>query len=1275
MSSKFMRRFLSLFGISALLIASASAQVTTTGSLSGVVVDPSGATIPGATLTVTEPSTGFTQSVTASATGVYTFPALQPGTYQLQATAKGFANAIYSSVVIEAARPTNVRVQLKVGTTSETVTVSAQGQVLDTSSATLATTLDQEAVQNLPLNGMDALPLAELMPGAISAEGNDRYTTYNGLPAASINISVDGTNDNFQRFRTSTTGFFTGAPLRLGSVDEMTVSTSDLSAEAGAEGSTTVRVITKRGTNAYHGKALWWTTNSYFNANDYLNNALGINKPSSHLNDYVGEIGGPVIKNKLFFFGHFEWQPNPNAFANSTQVLTSAAQAGNFTYMGTDNALHTVNVLNLASSNGFTSTPNSVTGGMLTQINSFLSRGTLSPGTFSTGNFATPVTQTLSWIQPITFRNWWPTARGDWQISPKLSYHGSWDSQWFTITAVPNYPGASIAGGGWWSNYFTMTHGFDWTITPTLLNQARFGILETREEFNPGTSGDPFASQSDEVINPPLSVNPVIPGFILPIPRNNPVYNPVDNLTWTRGNHTFGFGGDIRISTMYETEVNNPPTYSTGVVTQDPAAAMFSPSNFPAVNTGNNNSELNSAAALYAFLTGRISGVGGFDNATSSTAPYKVEGAFINREKQTVGGFYFQDGWHATQHLSLNYGFRWQFSGALTSTDSFWTGPSFADLLGPSTGLFQPGTLGGNMNPQINPTPHPYNGDMKQPSPNFGFAWTPSFTNGLLGRFLGGGNTVLRGGIQISHYDEGWTTVEATNAFTNPGSGQVVFLNPVRNFTPGTLALGGSIPALQGFPATHTFPLPESEFTFAPQAFAAVDPKIRSPYVESWNIGIQRKLPGNNLFQVDYVGNHVVHSWLSFDLNEVNIFGNVGGDSFLKEFQNAQTDLGINGNSTFADNTGAPGIVPLPLFESAFNGNGVTTGSGDSAGFANPFFISLLQQGQAGALAGQMTSFSYFCNLVGANFSPCGNAGGTYPINLFQANPFATNTFLDLLSDPGSSTYNALQAQWRHPVGHGLMFNANYTFSHSLTNRFLGDFFTSDEAQQNFVTLRNPALNKGPAPYDVRHSFKIYATYDLPFGSGRRFSIDNSWTDKIIGGWNVGSILDVHSGFPFKLQGGTNTFNDSFAFWPNASDSGVVLNGVTRGQLQKLVGVYPGPTASNPVVFLPQFIVNNPGIVAPESTPGQLGSFIFLHGPSFRDVDFSLTKTVPIRERLNFKLRAEFINAFNHPNWGVPGVHGTSPADYMNISAFQFNAASEVGSGPRQIQWRAELDF
>lgn len=157
--------------------------------------------------------------------------------------------------------------------------------------------------------------------------------------------------------------------------------------------------------------------------------------------------------------------------------------------------------------------------------------------------------------------------------------------------------------------------------------------------------------------------------------------------------------------------------------------------------------------------------------------------------------------------------------------------------------------------------------------------------------------------------------------------------------------MGGSIPPLNAFPTSFHFPLPESTYTFAFQPFGTVDPKLRSPYVEAWNFGIQQKFPGNNLLKINDVGNHVVRSWLLYDLNEVNIFEN----GFLDEFKHVAANLAINERYgygvTFADNTGVPGLTPLPIFDTAF------AGLAPSAGFANPLFVTLLQQGQAGALA------------------------------------------------------------------------------------------------------------------------------------------------------------------------------------------------------------------------------------------------------------------------------------------------------------------------------------
>jgi hypothetical protein len=1276
------------------------AQVLSTGGISGLVVDQSGGVIANATVTISDPLTGFTRTATANPSGLYTFSDLQPATYQLKVAAKGFADAVVKDVVVQAAHTIDLKVEMKVGAATEVIEVSAQGQALETTTNTVSTTLDPEAIQDLPLLGRDALQFAQLVVGATTG-GQERYTVMDALPAAALNITVDGANDNFQRYRSTTTGFFTAAPLRIGAFDELTVSTNSLTADAGAEGATTLKFVTKRGTNQFHGTGFWQAENSVFNANDPRLNAEGVKKPSSHLNDYGGSLGGPLWKDKIFFFLNYESETSPGAYGDSTQVFTTGANGqanaenGDFTYETVAGGENTVNLLQIAAQygQGLPSTVNSVTAGLLSQINNYLSKGVLLPGQYSALSGGTnggancclmPVTNTLAWTQPYTSKLRYPTARVDYQIKPKIALHFSWDLQWFQATGAPNYPTNPLQSNSWKATYFTTSSGLDWTITPHLINQFTYATQSTIEQFNPTTHGDPFAAQADEAIYPPLGVNSVVPSFILNIPRNNPVWQFIDNVTWSHGNHTFTFGGSTRISTMFETETYDPPTYNTGILTTDLASGMFNNANsqtstaFPGgVNDGNGNQQLAAAESLYAFLVGRISGVYGYNYVSSTSGQYQIEGKLIDREKQTVGGLYFQDAWRVNPHFALNYGFRWQLSGALYSANNYWTSPTYANLLGPSSGLFQPGTLNGVQNPAIELRAHPYSADLKEPAPNFGFAWNPDIKSGFLEKLFGGSNTVIRGGASISYYDEGWTTVE--NSFwTNPGPAQSVWLTPSVDFIPGSLALGGTIPSLEAFPSNFktAFPLPEADFTFSGQAFDTVDPKIRSPYTEAWNFGIQRKLPGNNVLEVAYVGNHVVHSWLQYDMNEVNIFEN----GFLTQFKAAQANLAANGGTSFQDNPSNP---TTPILDTAFGGT-----SGPD--FQNPYFIYDLQTGQAGALAGALASTSsyvYFCNLVGGNssFTPCAGSGGvgTYPINFFQANPYATGAIAQLLSDPGSSTYHALQVQWKHPAGHGLMLGANYTYSHALTNRWLGDYWTSDEVQYNFTTLRNPKLNKGPSPYDLRHQFKAYLTYALPFGKDRQYRTGNRVLDNIIGGWTGGAIVRASSGLPFKLMGGQNTYNYSFATapqypnYPDASDSGVVLNGITQSQLRSNIGVYPGPSPYVPKVAInPQFLAAHSTAIQPESTPGTLGQLIYLNGPKFFDVDFSLHKEIPIYEKLHMDIRAEFVNAFNHPDWAIPGVTGGpgQPADFANVSTSNYDALGLV-STPRTIEFRMQLTF
>jgi hypothetical protein len=254
---------------------------------------------------------------------------------------------------------------------------------------------------------------------------------------------------------------------------------------------------------------------------------------------------------------------------------------------------------------------------------------------------------------------------------------------------------------------------------------------------------------------------------------------------------------------------------------------------------------------------------------------------------------------------------------------------------------------------------------------------------------------------------------------------------------------------------------------------------------------------------------------------------------------------------------------------------------------------------------------------------------------------------------------------------------ANYAYSHGFTNRYIGDYYTGDEAEYNFTTLRNPKLNRSPAPSDQRHTFRAFAVYNLPFHA------DSFALKELASGWTVSPIFQWQTGRNFKLLGGTNTYNDYDSSYPDASDSGVVLNGITTKGLQKNVGYYDGPTPSIPRLLMNPTVFTS-GQVAPETTPGQLGQFIFLHGPQIINTDFAVTKLFPIYHEMKLSLQAEMLNLFNHPQWAVvDGNSGGSnnPAQYVNVQnspavpATQTNPQGLGSGGSRDIQFRAQIQF
>ncbi|HYL78956.1 MAG TPA: TonB-dependent receptor [Bryobacteraceae bacterium] len=1289
-----MHRFSSvIYGIFAAVILvvatqNADAQATSTGEIHGVVRDPSAALVPNVTLRLTDTATSIEKSATSTSDGAFIFLSLQAGTYRLTASAQGFQTAIYDQVVVQTARTTDIVVQMKVGAVTETVEVAGAAAQLETSSSEIAATVSSNYIQNLPFSGRDTLTFALLMAGSQTAnDPSGRTSTFNGMPNASMNISIDGVNNNSQRFKTGGTSFFEFAPSRLDAVDQITVATAGAGAESSGEGAMQIQFTTRRGTEIYHGKVFEQFQNEDLNANTFFKNLQG--QPISKIrnNNFGGSFGGrlapfvPYFRNKLFFFLNLEAFPQPGSTTLAANVLTSGSQQGNFTYIGTDGQQRTVNLLQVAAQNNLASSIDPVTAKILSQIN-----GTLSKASGFVPISGKPYAQTMQWTQTTSTKTLYPTARLDYQITPRIAWHGTWNLRYQNIQgSAPDYPGAGAYNNAYKITTYVATNSVDYTITPHILNGFTFGVQSNGEFFSQGADPHQWADYGNRVINlptfnlpasvpgnsvsnsaPPGGITPFV-NSATPFIRNNPVYNLSDNVNWLKGRHKFTIGGTLLHTSFYETSYGTAgvPNYNLGLATGDPAATILQNA-LPNIST--TNGDLANAQALYALLTGRLSSVSIRTNVNETTHQYAQFAPVTQRFAFTTGALYFQDSFRWNPQFTLNYGLRWEFDGVIHNTNGIDTEPGPGSFFGPSTGPFQPGALNGVANPVFQLTSSPYGRDFKNPSPNVGFAWNPSGGPSLPGRLLGDHKTVIRASYSISHYNEGMNVI--SNLLPgNPGASQSGALNPgAPGFPIGGLNVSSAIPSFAVNPPSFTTTLPQSAFTFNSSA-NFINPNLRSPYLQSWTFGIQRELAHGTVLETRYLGNKATRMWHQYDYQETNIFEN----GFLQQFIQAQANLSINAQNgkpnTFAFNS-FPGQAPTPIFDAAFGARGTCSNCGavaNGSGYGSGGFITNLQQGVAGTLAGSLAGNStYLCRMVGSNFAPCAslgfNAPGPFPINFFRPNPFV-NT-LQYIDDNGNTNYNALQVELRKAYSHGLTLVANYTWSHTLGNIYNT---SSQSGQTQDRTLRNNHLDYGPTPFDIRQAFQTYWTYDLPFGKGRRFSLSNPIAERALGGWTIGALYRFTSGYVQQMNGTRNTVNG----FTTGTSAGVVLNGLTIGQLQHDLNTIGGYNASGKNLITNSAIIGangqaNPQFILPASTPGVFNDFLYLHGPNYLQMDMSLTKEIPIKERFKFAFQLEALNFLNHPVFAMGNTTPTSAS---------FGQVSSTLNNPRNVQLRAYLTF
>ena len=1245
-----------------------SAQDLSTGALNVTVQDTTGAAVNGAQVLLRDPATNNVRTVETKGSGDAVLSFLPPAKYMITVTRDGFEAKAYSSVTVQTNQTTDLRVTLVVGSSSQTVSVSGdESPLIDATENTLATTLDLKQVDNLPIGGRDVFSLAFLVPGAV---GNN----FNNLPGGAVNSSTNGFSTVTNRNKSS--GFDYDGPSisnRLEDIQEMTVQSGELDASKGGTAAMDIGFLTKRGTNKFHGQFYEDYRSDWLNANDWVSNDLGVKRGFLLKNDFGGSVGGPLLKDKLFFFASLSNFRQPFSSRVQTTVATPLALSGVYTVPGTG---ETVNVLQ-AGHNGGCST---CTG----EINQLIATDLANiAATYDTnGATLTPVGddpnhEHLNFLNKGSVIQKYPTLRLDYNLTPNFRLTGSAnESNYYNIhQGGAPYPGPLYANQAYSNverNYQIVT-GFDWNIKPNLVNAFRVGYLYTGFTYNSQGINTPTSDMIQQgELQFGFGLNSGVHGFAsLRGGSLYPILSVKDDFTWQHGRHTMSFG--VESATEIDHYYNNqfvPYVGVNAIATGDPvtnALVASVPADAPASSVGD-------VEELYATLTGRMTyySLGEFVNA--KTKEFQPGVSFDLHERLNQTALFIEDSWKMKPNLTLNLGLRWDFTGASKDETGFYTHPTIGDLWGPTAvgDLFKPGKLGGNPNPVEGPAAQSYSPTYVHPEPNIGIAWNPrGHADSGFGKMLGDGATVIRASYTYKNYTEGAQNFWNFGSNNGANFNTYYYANPVAPsgsapgpgfYNAGSLSLGDSLPALASTSPSPFQPIiPESFQAFSGTSYLAFDPHIKQPYVESWQVGIQRALSPNNVVELRYVGNVARNQWLGVNYNEVNIFEN----GFLDDFTAAQANLAASDGATFQ------GSQRTPVMDQAFAATGL------DANYTNGQFITYLQQGQAGAFANSLAGNpSYLCSMI-SSFSGCDTVGtpasGTYPINFFQANPFAAGQGIVEMTNMGYSNYNALQAEFRQRFNHGMQMNANYTWSHSLENNVQGStapgFYggggnnASGNSAPGFYTLRNPHLNYFPSAFDVRQVFHLSGTYDLPFGHGQRFLASNKILNPVIGGWTMGIILTRQTGDPHLFTGGTQTVN--------ANDGGITLNGVTVSQLESQIKVRPGPAGSGLVnLFDPKFISSsgqaNTQYISPNFNAGKFGTLMWLHGPKWINTDLQASKVIPIHAEMNFTLQAAFLNAFNHVAWAGMDT---------GVQDGVFGTTSGSANGPRNIEIRGNFRF
>src|SRR4029079_2303722 len=683
-------------------------------SISGTVVDSAGGALPGATVTVKNES-GVAFEAVSNGEGLFNVPSVSPGVYVVTVSLSGFKTAVIRDVRVLSGTPASIKATLEVGQLAETVNVAASSELINTQTATVASTLNSDQLLRMPTPTRNALNAVTFLPGVNTATTN-RESRINGLPESFVSITMDGVsnNDNFLR---SSDSFFASVTPRQDAVEAVNVTTAVQGVQTGGSGAVSINFSTRSGTNVFSGSGYEYWRDPRLNSNYWFNERNALPQNDAKANQDGVRSGGPVVipgvydgHDKAFFFGNYEQVRFPNSFTRTRVTLHPRAADGFFRYTA-GGQVREVNVLQLAAANGQIAATDPTVMALIGKINAAAqSQGALNAT-------SDPMLNQYVWQSPGKLFEHQPTFRVDYNLTDKHRLTGSFSQIWAQrdpdyLNAVDaRFPGAPNF------RFFRSSRPLhSYTLRSTLsgnkVNEARVGITAKGGSSKFGFPSDPslgpssFADQGGFALNfPDFDNNNTLTNWFAtnnPSWRSAPTYSIDESLTWLKGKHSFSFGASYLRATAWENAQQIVPGIDFGFsTTNDPAAGLFTTANFPNASAG----QLSDARDLYALLTGRVAAVTGQAALDPSTNKYVAVGPRRREGKIDMYSGFAQDSWRLNSKLTVTGGLRWDVQMPFSAANDIMSTVTMADICGRSglgdggtysqCNFFAPGSLNG----------------------------------------------------------------------------------------------------------------------------------------------------------------------------------------------------------------------------------------------------------------------------------------------------------------------------------------------------------------------------------------------------------------------------------------------------------------------------------------------------------------------------------------------------------------------------------------------------